>query len=244
MHEDWMQRPEIAELDVSAFSRRDLLNIVLQRSQVLWDVPRAGRVIRAWVNGNSAPIESQVDRLGPEIARRAAAMIFEEHAGLLPVLSKRTVARVADIGCGYGFWDLAMHRSHDCAVLLIDIEDNDVRHFGFAEDAAAYTSLDVARQFLTDNGILKDRIETLNPTTQDLLATDDVDLAVSFLSCGFHYPVDGYLDFFKERLASDGAMILDLREKSAEPAKRKLAEIGDVSVLQSSGKCSRVLISK
>ncbi|MCC6008532.1 MAG: class I SAM-dependent methyltransferase, partial [Rhodobacteraceae bacterium] len=86
-------------LDVSMFSRGDLLNLILQRSEVLDDIPRPGRLIKAWTEGNPAPLEEQVERLGPEIARRAFARIRTECEVLDPVLKRLAPKRVADIGC-------------------------------------------------------------------------------------------------------------------------------------------------
>ncbi len=78
--------PAVADLDFSCFGSTDLLNIILQRSRVLWDVPRSGRVIRAWMDGDPGPIEAEVERLGTEIARRAAGIIYSEFVAMRPTL--------------------------------------------------------------------------------------------------------------------------------------------------------------
>lgn len=235
-------RPGVAGLNLSALSRGDLVNLILQRSEVLFDVHRAGRVIRAWEAGDDGPILGQVDRLGEGIARRAAGVIAAEYRELAPVLAELAPKRVADIGCGYAFFDLFLARDLGAALLLIDLEANEARHFGFKAEGAAYSSLAVARRLLADNGVTA--VETLNPRERPAEDAGPVDLAVSFLSCGFHYPVDAYLPFLDRALARGGAAILDLRETTAEAQAEKLAARGTLTDLPAPPKARRVLLRK
>ncbi len=237
-------RAAVDALDLSALDRGDLVNLILQRSEVLFDVPRAGRVIRAWEAGDPGPVEAQVDRLGAEIARRAAAVIHAEYLGLAPLLAGLRPQRLADIGCGYGFFDLFAARDLGCAVLLIDLESNEHKHFGFQAEGAAYSSLAVAKRLMTDNGVPAASVTTLNPRETAPEGAGPVDLAVSFLSCGFHYPVDAYLPFLDRALASGGAAIFDLREATADPQAARLAERGILETLPGPAKARRVLLRK
>lgn len=203
-------------LDVSMFTRGDLANLVLQRSEVLHDVERPGRIIRAWSGGDPAPLEAQVDRLGPEIAHRAHAAIAAEFAALAPVLERLKPAVVADIGCGYGLADLMIYRATGAQLQLIDIEENENRHFGFAEEGSAYADLAKARAFLEGNGVPGAAIATCNPKRERLDDLPRCDLAISLLSCGFHYPVEIYMDFFTHRVKPGGAIVLTLRERATQ----------------------------
>ncbi|HMO08767.1 MAG TPA: class I SAM-dependent methyltransferase, partial [Paracoccaceae bacterium] len=146
-------RPEVAALDLSPLSTGDLVNLILQRSEVLFDRPRSGQVIRAWEAGDEGPMQAEVARLGIEVARRAAGVIHAEYRALAPVLHARQPRRVADIGCGYAFFDLFLARDLGTDLLLIDLESNDRRHFGFQAEGAAYASLAVARALLEANGV-------------------------------------------------------------------------------------------
>ena len=238
------QLDEVASLKLEAFGKLDLVNLILQRSEVLYDVPRSGQVIRAWNEGDMAPIQAQVERLGPEIARRAAAAIQQEYLALRPLLAELKPRRIADIGCGYAFFDLFAARDLKARLLLIDLETNERRHFGFAEAGAAYSSLAVARAFLQENGVPLTSIELLNPATTDPLSSGKVDLAVSFLSCGFYYPVDAYLEYFDRAVAPDGAIILDLREANAGPQLAALGQLGAITDLAAPPKARRILLRK
>lgn len=234
----------VQALDLTVFDRSDLANLILQRSEVLYDVPRAGAVIRAWNSGDMGPIEAQVDRLGSEIARRAAAVIYAEFEAMRPVLDRLAPRHLADIGCGYGFFSLFVAQAFGCDVTLIDLENNERRHFGFAMEAAAYSSLVVAKKLFMANGIAESRITTLNPVDDDVLAIARPDLAVSLLSCGFHYPVDSYQEFFEKTVADDGAVILDLRESNALAQLKTIAPLGGIEDLDGPPKVLRVLVHK
>ena len=127
---------------------------------------------------------------------------------------------------------------------MIDIESNDHRHFGFEEEAAAYTSLQTARNFLQSNGVPAPRITTWNPEKDDLEEGVKPDLAVSFLSCGYHFPVDMYMPFFRFGIAPGGTVILDLRGAAFQENKRVLSKLGRVEVIAQGKGRKRVLVRK
>jgi SAM-dependent methyltransferase len=236
--------PAVVALDLSCLDCEDLINIILQRSEVMFDRPRSGQVIRAWAAGDMAPMEAEFDRLGVEIARRAAGVIHAEYREIAPLLRELAPTRVADIGCGYGFFDLFVARDLKADVVLIDLESNARKHFGFQEEGAAYSNLSRAKELLRANGVLAKQITTVNPQTKAPETVKPVDLAVSFLSCGFHYPVDLYLPFLDRALVPGGAAIFDLRESTAEAQVVALAQFGDVSDLEGPPKTRRVLLRK
>ena len=229
-----------AALDVSMFSRGDLLNLILQRSEVLYDVPAPGRLIKAWSGGNSAPLEAEVDRLGSEIARRAFAVIAAEFEAMRPVLGHLAPKRIADIGCGYGLADLLFHRATGAEIVLIDTEENAHRHFGFQDEGAAYADLAKARAFLEANGVDGAAIRTVNPSRESLSSVRKVHLAVSLLSCGFHFPVSTYSEFFDQQVTKTGAVILTLRKRFDELA--ALARLGRITILDESRPNSSLVV--
>ncbi|SDZ52807.1 hypothetical protein SAMN05444004_11939 [Jannaschia faecimaris] len=235
---------EIADLNVSMFDTRDHVNLILQRSEILWDEARPGRAIRAWTGGDAGPLTEIAQRRGDEIARRAAAVAWLEWRDMLYALVRQKPVSVADIGCGYAMADLFAHRDLGARLLLIDIEDGDVRHFGFAENGSAYTSLERARAFLEANGVPGDAIETVNPQSQDLSAQAPVDLAISMLSCGFHYPAATYADFYAYGVAPGGAVILDVRGRKATQERATLEAIGTVEEIGRGASHLRLLARK
>ena len=236
--------PAVAGLSFDALGPGDLANLILQRSEVLADRHRPGQVIRAWQAGDTAPMAAEVARLGAGIARRAAGLIHAEYLALRPVLAEHPPARVADIGCGYALFDLFLARDFGADLVLIDIETNDRRHFGFQTEGAAYASLAVTRALLQENGIAEGRIATVNPTRTDLGTIGSIDLAVSFLSCGFHYPVNSYVPFLMRHLQIGGRAILDLRAGTADAQSASLAPLGPLTVLPGPPKSRRVMVTR
>jgi len=241
-----VENDAIRALDLSMFDQQDLVNLILQRSEVLYDLPRSGRVIREWNGGNMNPIVEQVDRLGAEIAYRTAAVIHAEYRAMAPILEKLAPERVADIGCGYAFFDLFLARDLGAKLLLIDLESNDRRHFGFKKEGAAYSSLSRAKEMLVANQVDAADVRTLNPEKEDPAKAGKVDMATSFLSCGFHYPVSLYQDFFTTTVNTGGSAIIDLREATAEQQLKQLQAYGLTltKTMNSPPKVKRALLTK
>ena len=240
------EQPSIRQLDLRAFSETDVINIIMQRSETIRDQPRPGSVVRAWTEGDTGPARKLVESMGETLVRRAASIIlceFEELGATLDVLAPKSVA---DIGCGYAIFDYFLWQKHHCKLTLIDLETSEERHFGFNRTGAAYSNLQVAQTFLTDNGVPETDISILNPEKDDLFANHPVDLAVSFISCGFHYPVSTYLGFFEQMISPDGAVILDLRARKEREGIAALSTLGNVRHLTdaANGNARRVLMQK
>ncbi|TAG26516.1 MAG: class I SAM-dependent methyltransferase [Rhodobacterales bacterium] len=239
-----VRQPAVAALHLGCLTPGDMVNLVLQRSEVLYDQPRPGRPIKAWSEGDDAPLMQLAQSMGETLARRAAGFIHAEYRAIAPELAALNPKRIADIGCGYGFFDLFAAKDLGADLLLIDLEQNERRHFGFQPEGAAYSSLAKARDLLESNGIPADRIETMNPRDANPLTAKPVDLVVSFLSCGFHYPVDLYLDFLDKVLRPGGVAIFDLRSRTADQQAAKLARFGSLKDLAPHASSRRVMLRK
>ena len=231
-------------LDFSMFGDEDLLNIILHRTEILFDVPRSGQMIKGWSKGTVAPLNSIVLEKGPLLVERAVNVVGAEFAELRPILDEISPKSIADIGCGYGLFDLFVAKAYSAKIHLIDIENNTNRNFGYNEDAIANSRLSVAVEFLGKNGVDRSTITSLNPENDDIMAIEPVDLAVSFLACGFHFPVDKYMPFFTQKVKPGGYIILDLRKSTYPEQSATLSKLGSLTVLQKTGKKIRVVVKK
>ena len=237
----------ICDLDTSALSRQDVLNLILQRSEIIRDQPNPNTYIKAWTRGETGPLLQLIDKIGQdELIRRAAAFILLEYEVLHPVLAAQPPGAVTDIGCGYAFFDLFLAQDFDCKLTLIDLEQNDERHFGFEQTGAAYSNLEVAKAFLRANGIAAKRIKTVNPEKQSLARIKDQDLVVSFISCGFHYPWSTYETFFRDAVKPGGRIVLDLRRRTLERTRDEISGLGAFEHLSTGagGKAARVMLTR
>ncbi|MEO0343349.1 MAG: hypothetical protein AAF198_07915 [Pseudomonadota bacterium] len=236
----------IQSIDISSFSAQDVLNIILQRSEIVNDQHRPGSYIRKWMEGDSSPALGLVDKMGDELVYRALAIIELEYLEIAPIIDLIKPKHVVDIGCGYAFFDLFLFRDHASDFSLIDLESNDERHFGFAEVGAAYSSLLVAKDFLMKNGVPASDITCVNPKVLDPLNLPACNLAVSFLSCGFHYPWETYDTFFQKNVNRGGGIILDVRGRKVKRALNDLRTLGRTCVVEKSanGNARRILVAR
>ena len=157
--------------------------------------------LEAWVRRN-AIIQFSIDEIRDEFAR------------ILDAINVRQPLRILDIGCGLGIVDILFaERCEVDRILLVDIEENERKHHGFAEQGAAYNSLEKAQRLVRDNVAQSVAVQAVNPQKEPLNAArfGTYNLIVSFISCGFHYPAALYLDVFDTMLESDGRLVLDLR---------------------------------
>lgn len=233
------------KIDYSVFDETDYLNIILQRSEVLHDVPKPGKLVNAWSEGDEIGLLKVVSEKKEILAERALTDIQSEFETIRASLGARSPKRIADIGCGYGFFSFLAGFEFGSELLLVDIEENDHRHFGFASEGAAYSSLERAVQFLVANGISNEKISVVNPVETEITSSGKVDLVISLLACGFHFPVETYMDYFSNNVVSGGKIILDIRQRKFDEQTELLSKLGEIEVIGDSWKNrSRVLITK
>ncbi len=128
---------------------------------------------------------------------------YNEIKDFLPV----KCLRILDIGCGIGGINFFIfkHYNQNIEFHLLDksIIDQNI-HFGFRDNASFYNSLKLAKQFLNLNSIPKKNIYTHEATPDYSISINGtVDLIISLLSWGFHYPVAIYLERVSELLSQE-----------------------------------------
>ncbi|KIN70658.1 Methyltransferase domain family [Sulfitobacter noctilucae] len=237
----------VTSLDVSALDESDMINLILQRSEIIRDQHRFNRYIKSWTKGDDAPMRELIDRMGVEtLTRRAAAYIYLEYLQLRPIFEKKPPKNIADIGCGYAMFDLFLAKEFEPHLFLIDLETNENRHFGFESEGAAYSSLSVTKSFLEDNGVPAAKITTANPEATDVTKLKNIDYAFSFISCGYHYPWHTYRNFFLNSVEEDGRIIIDIRARTLGDAMLELSEIGFVRAIEKAANNSadRIMVAK
>ena len=145
---------------------------------------------------------------------------------------KKYPSQILDIGCGLGIYDLALHDfyskkfgSENIIFHLLDkttteAEEKNV-HYGYREKGAFYNNLDYTKEFLTLNKIKEKNINCITvddnlDLTNNYLRNNlsNIDLVISIISWGFHYPIKVYLDTVYNILADDGLLCLHCRKLS------------------------------
>ena len=162
------------------------------------------------------------------------------------------VSKVTSIGPGIGGLEVIMSRYLDSMhqprpyLILVDKSGIDPIHFGFAQQAATYNSLGLLRQTLVTNGHPEDKMEVVDAADAHRLPnihSGSVDLIVSLLAWGFHFPVSTYLHLAKVLLKPTGRIILDFRKET--PGIADLNEnFESIEVIHDDPKFERLLICK
>jgi SAM-dependent methyltransferase len=127
------------------------------------------------------------------------------------------VAHVLDIGCGLGgiheFLFKHYEKEQPPQLFLVDYERIERKiHYGYKVRGAAYSSLQLARAYLSAQGIAASKVHTVNVECDPLPDGVSFDVVLALLSWGFHYPINTYLDYVKEHLSPSGVIIVDCRQ--------------------------------
>lgn len=154
---------------------------------------------------------------------------------------------ILDIGCGIGGIDILLYHhygeSNPDLYLLDKSLVNDSIYYEYEDEGAFYNSLDLAKNTLVENGVPSDQIHLLEVTDDASIEVENVDLVISILSWGFHYPVELYLQQVWECLTLGGQVIIDIR-KGTTGLDEIRGKFGDVEILFDGKKRWRVKATK
>lgn len=159
----------------------------------------------------------------------------------LPV--ENCIGRVLDIGCGIAGWLCCLPDYANPEIYLIDKTqvDKDL-YYGFKPKTSFYNSMDIAKKNLIENGIKKCKI-FMHEADNTIPFKTKFDLIVSFISCGFHYPIETYLDQIYEKLTIGGVFIVDLR-LGTEGLRAGTNKFGNHEVIRETRTYQRVVFRK
>lgn len=153
---------------------------------------------------------------------------------------------ILDIGCGIAGIDFFLYQNyqnHEPNLFLLDKEGISDVYYGFEEEASFYNSLDLSREFLNLNGVPKDKIHTINISEDDFPSENNLELIISIISWGFHYPVSTYLEEVYHSLSNNGVLIMDIRKGTGGEEEIK-DRFGNCEVVSEYEKHVRVLAKK
>ena len=154
---------------------------------------------------------------------------------------------VLDIGCGVAGINAFINRhfsSQPVFYLLDKSSTEDSVFYGYKSTGAFYNSLDIARDVLVINGVAESSIQLIEATEDNAIdIRSGIDVVISLISWGFHYPVGTYLDRVHDILNPGGRMILDVRKQRGGMEQIR-ARFDRVEVIVDDPKFDRVLAFK
>ena len=175
------------------------------------------------------------ERYGAMTDEQISGVIHAAFVDLRAALPSRNMqpVRIVDIGCGLAMYHVFIrHYFHDRSDhVLVDRSTYQIgqrgfeRHsrrggFGSVRQMPFYTSAECAREIAFANGFDATNWHWVNASAQAVasLGAASVDIVMSLLSWGFHYPVAVYVDAVRSVLKPDGRLIITLRSGAGEEA--------------------------
>ncbi len=166
---------------------------------------------------------------------RATYLEIREH---LPAHLPAHCGRVLDIGSGLGGIDvlISRHYGDQPFVTLLDGEDDPPQMHTHRQ---TFNDMNVARDFLTKNGVRSDRFAYCTPNARDFVAPHD--LVLSFGSWCFHYPPNAYLPLLLSGggLHMNSIVIIDVRNDRLDYEHQLAKSLDRIALIRRSAKFTR-----
>ncbi|MGD8307394.1 MAG: methyltransferase domain-containing protein [Ignavibacteria bacterium] len=154
------------------------------------------------------------------------------------------VNSILDIGCGIGAIDVLLHNFYyrdNPKIYLLDSEiNNNEIVYGFNRGESFYNSFNATKQLMKANNIKNYTCHDIKNGFPDIT---NVDLIISLLSWGYHYPVDEYLNNVRNCIADNGVLILNVRENT-QGIKRLKSIFSYIDIIDEFNKSSFVYCSE
>jgi SAM-dependent methyltransferase len=154
---------------------------------------------------------------------------------------------ILDIGCGLGIMDLCLfeHYGKDKKIhfnLFDKTEFPEKIHFGFEKNASFYNDLNLAKEILVDYGISESKISTIDATSENLCKIKNIDLIISCIAWGFHFPVSTYVQQVYDLMSEKSILLLDIRDNTG--GIEELSKYFDVEIISQAQITIRVCCKK
>ena len=183
---------------------------------------------------------------GPSIKSGYKDKMSREYLSIRDSLPK-TCSSILDIGCGVAGIDVLLNKHYEGKPVFCLLDKTKIERsvfYDFKSRGAFYNSLDTAKEMLIQNGISEGSVHCLEATdANEIDIHRKVDLVISLISWGFHYPIETYLDIVYDKLTEGGSLILDVR-KGTNGIEVLNNKFGRVDVVYDGLAGQRVLVSK
>lgn len=163
----------------------------------------------------------------------------EEYFQILDTYCRPTPTSILDIGCGLAFESRAFNRKYGTELYLLDGDfysnrETNLRRkdFGPKKNMMYYTGLQSLKNFFDSQKVSNYHI--VDADHIQIPEDKKFDLICSWLSCGFHYPVDDYRDLIIKHGHINTKIIVDIRKYTLNSALKTIDIIKVISEKPSS----------
>jgi SAM-dependent methyltransferase len=188
-------------------------NIKFNKEYLKFLVPQRTRISTEYSISEDSPED--------KISLSVSEMAYKDFNMINPFIPSET-KNILDIGCGLGLIDVLLYDYYKNTNLHLLDKTNDISKDtsirGFNKEYIFYNSMDATKEILMTNGVPYDKIYIYETTPENLkqIREKKYELIISLLSCGWHYPIETYVDLIKNTLTKDGILILDIRHNTGQ----------------------------
>ena len=125
--------------------------------------------------------------------------------------------KLLSIGCGLAVPELMFkeYYNNDIDYYLFDKTQVDLNiYFGYKEKASYYNNLNLTNKIYLEYGINNNNINIIDADNKNLLSLPLMDIIVSYIAWGFHFPLITYLDNVLKLMHKETILIIDIRNNT------------------------------
>ena len=135
---------------------------------------------------------------------------FETFKNYIP----NSAENIMDIGCGLGIINIYLNEFFEKKPVFFLLDKNRVDRkikYGFSSNYESYNDLNETKNILLNNNIDTNCINLFDVEKQFLI-TKKMDLVISLKSMGYHYPINTYIELFRNCCTKNTVFIYDIGE--------------------------------
>ncbi len=125
----------------------------------------------------------------------------------------KDIENVMDIGCGLGLINIFINENFKKIQKFYLLDKNKIDSkikYGFSKNYESYNQLLLTKKILINNGISEKKINLIDVNKHFSLEERSVDLVISLVSMGYHYPISEYTSLLKKISTNQTIFIFDL----------------------------------
>lgn len=139
--------------------------------------------------------------------------------------------KILELGCGLGRMSVYLNKQldYDPKFILADFDDVSKKiKYGWNPGKSFYNKLNLTNKFCLMNGLIN--FETFDLSKNDILKLKDIDLIISVMSVGFHYPIEQYME--KLLKICNGNIIFGIRKNNSMYNKESFSKYYETIIIK------------